>query len=196
MKLAVFVSGRGSNLKAILDKIESGELKNAEIELVISNNSDAGSLVLAEQHRITALHLSARQYPSQEAYEQALLELLRQHGIELILLAGYMKLLPANVVAAYHNRILNIHPALLPRFGGKGMYGINVHKAVLAAGEKESGATVHYVNEVYDEGQILAQQKVPVYSDDTPETLAARVLRAEHDLYWRVVDIVINKANR
>lgn len=193
MKLAVFVSGRGSNFKAILDKIENGELKNAQIALVVSNNSDAGGLDLARQHRIATLHISARQYPGEEEYQQALLKILKQYEIELILLAGYMKLLPPNVVAAYPDRILNMHPALLPKFGGKGMYGMHVHKAVLAAGEKESGATVHYVNEVYDEGLILAQKKVPVLSDDTPETLAARVLQAEHDLYWRAVDALINK---
>ena len=191
IRIAAFASGRGSNLNAILTKIESGALRNAKIVLVVSNNSNSGALALARRYEIEAVHLSGIAYPSPAEYERAMIELLTECRIQLILLAGYMKLLPGEVVRSFPERILNIHPALLPRHGGKGMYGLNVHKSVIESGDTESGVTIHYVNEKYDEGSIIRQQKVPVLRDDTPESLAARVLEVEHDLYWRVVDSVI-----
>ena len=127
-------------------------------------------------------------------FRESPVDILKKYHIELILLAGYMKLLPASIIKHFNGDILNIHPALLPRFGGRGMYGINVHKAVIESGEKETGVTIHYVNEKYDEGQIIKQVKVPVKDSDTPEILAARVLKAEHDLYWRVVDFIVNNS--
>ena len=182
MNIAVFASGRGSNFQAILKAIDDGRLP-ARVSLLISNNSNAGALEIARSQKIPAIHLSQKQFSSDIAYEERLLELLKQHSVELIALAGYMKRVPARVIERYRNRILNIHPALLPAFGGPGMYGIHVHEAVLAAGVKASGATVHIVDEEYDKGPIVMQKTVEVLSGDTPETLAARVLPVEHEIY-------------
>lgn len=182
MNIAVFASGRGSNFQAILKAIDDGRLP-ARVSLLISNNSNAGALEIARSQKIPAIHLSQKQFSSDIAYEERLLELLKQHSVELIALAGYMKRVPARIIERYRNRILNIHPALLPAFGGPGMYGIHVHEAVLAAGVKASGATVHIVDEEYDKGPIVMQKTVEVLSGDTPETLAARVLPVEHEIY-------------
>jgi phosphoribosylglycinamide formyltransferase-1 len=182
LNVVVFGSGRGSNFKAVLDAMAGGGIPLARISLVISNNASAGILDIARSRGITALHISQKQFETEAQFVAALLETLRSHGTGLVVLAGYMKRLPPPVVHAYRNRIINIHPALLPRFGGQGMYGIHVHAAVLAAKEILSGATVHLVDDEYDRGPILLQQTVPVLPDDTPETLAARVLRVEHQL--------------
>ncbi|MCU0452684.1 MAG: phosphoribosylglycinamide formyltransferase [Bacteroidetes bacterium] len=182
MNIAVFASGRGSNFDAILGAIRHGTLP-ARICCLLSNRSDAGALSLAREHDIPAVHCSRLQYPTDEVFADGMLEILRTHGTEFIALAGYLKRVPTSVVAAFRHRIVNIHPALLPAFGGHGMYGHHVHEAVLAAGAKESGATVHLVDEEYDRGPIVAQRSVPVLPDDTPETLAARVLTVEHALY-------------
>ena len=182
LNVAVFGSGRGSNFKAVLDAIADGSIPLARISLVISNNATAGILDIARSGSIPALHISQKQFETEETFVAALLETLRSHGTDLVVLAGYMKRLPPPVVHAYRNRIINIHPALLPRFGGHGMYGIHVHEAVLAARETVSGATVHLVDEEYDRGPVLLQRTVPVLPDDTPGTLAARVLAAEHQL--------------
>jgi phosphoribosylglycinamide formyltransferase-1 len=191
-RVAVFASGRGSNFSAILHRIESGDVKNAHIAAVISNNGSSGALELARKRGIPAFHVSSRTHPDPRDREEALLAILRSRRIGLILLAGYMKLLPRSVIQAYPRRILNIHPALLPRFGGKGMYGIRVHESVIRSGVRETGVTVHHVDERYDEGPIVAQIRVPVRPEDTPESLAARVLEVEHDFYWRAVDHLIN----
>jgi phosphoribosylglycinamide formyltransferase-1 len=182
LNVAVFGSGRGSNFKAVLDAITDGSIPLARIILVISNNASAGLLDIARSRAIPALHISRTQFETEQTFVAALLATLRSHGTELVVLAGYMKRLPPPVVHAYRNRIINIHPALLPRYGGQGMYGIHVHAAVLAAQETVSGATVHLVDEEYDRGPILLQRTVPVLPDDTPETLAARVLLVEHQL--------------
>ena len=192
MNIGIFASGGGSNFHAILKKIQNGELKDASVSLVISNNSKSGALETARNNSISALHISGKTRPEPADYESAIMDALDKYKVELIALAGYMKLLPAGVIKKYPGRILNIHPALLPKFGGKGMYGMHVHEAVLASGDSESGATIHYVNEKYDEGPIIRQSKVPVMPDDTPEDLAARVLSAEHDLYWRVIDDIVH----
>lgn len=181
--IAVFASGKGSNLRAILDGVRSGRIPGARIALVISNNSAAGALTLAREHNIPALHISRRQYATDESFEEGILESLRRHDVNFIVLAGYMKKLGPRIVRPFRNRIINIHPALLPKFGGEGMYGMHVHEAVIAAGEKFSGATVHIVDDEYDRGAIIAHRTVPVVPGDTPETLAARVLEAEHALY-------------
>lgn len=183
LNIAVFGSGRGSNFESILNAMESGKLPGIRIACVVSNNSAAGILDIARSRAIPALHLSRKQFASDVEYTGRLLSLLENHGTGLILLAGYMKLIPPPVIARYRNRILNIHPALLPKFGGAGMYGIRVHEAVIAAGEKESGATIHLVDEEYDRGRILLQKRVPVLPGDTPESLAARVLHIEHEIY-------------
>jgi phosphoribosylglycinamide formyltransferase 1 len=187
LNIAVFGSGRGSNFKAILDAIDEGTIPGARIVCVISNNSAAGILEIARTHSIPAYHLSQKNSPGEETFAQTLLEVLQSHSVNLVVLAGYMKLLHPRIIATYRQRIINIHPALLPKFGGKGMYGHHVHEAVIRAGERESGASVHFVDEVYDHGTVILQKTVPVLPDDTPDTLAARVLTAEHEIYPEAV---------
>ncbi len=181
-KLAVFCSGSGTNFQAIFHAINERNLP-AEVALCVSNRSECGAMSFASQHGIATLHISEKQYETPEKFGAEMLKALEQNRIEYILLAGYLRKVPSSVVEAYSYKMLNIHPALLPKFGGPGMYGINVHKAVLASGEKETGATVHYVDAEYDKGPILLQGRVPVKSGDTPESLAARVLECEHRLY-------------
>ncbi|MDH5282486.1 MAG: phosphoribosylglycinamide formyltransferase [Gemmatimonadota bacterium] len=178
-RLAVCVSGRGSNLVALLDALTGSP--EAQVVLVLSNRADAPALLRARERGIDAEHLR------NPADGGEWLGYLRGAEVDLVVLAGYLRLVPPVVVAAYRGRIINIHPALLPAFGGPGMYGHRVHEAVLKSGATESGATVHLVDEVYDRGQILAQARVPVRPDDTPDSLAARVLEAEHRLLPAVV---------
>ena len=180
LKLGFLASHTGSNMQAIIDACQAGTLAAAP-RVVISNNSQSGALARARQANIAAYHLSERTHGT--ALGEAILAAMQWHEADVICLAGYMKKLGAEVLTAYEGRILNIHPALLPKFGGQGMYGMRVHEAVLAAGERESGATVHLVDEEYDQGQVLAQKKVPVKAEDTPETLQKRVLAVEHRLY-------------
>jgi phosphoribosylglycinamide formyltransferase 1 len=187
VRIAVFASGRGSNFIAIHQVLLAMEDAPAEIVLCISNNPRPGAFDYAGEHGIAAIRLSPRMYDTEVEYEQALLALLKEYRIDMIVLAGYMRKIPAGVVTAYRDRILNIHPALLPEFGGTGMYGMNVHQAVIDAGRDESGATVHLIDSEYDTGPIIAQERVPVLKDDTPEMVAERVLQAEHRLYPRVV---------
>jgi len=182
MKLAFLASHNGSNMQAIIDACKSGKLACKPV-LVISNNRESGALARAQKEGIPYAHLSSQTHPDPEALDKAILEALQKHGADWVVLAGYMRKLGESTLSAYRGRIVNIHPALLPKFGGQGMYGINVHKAVLAAGETESGATVHLVDGEYDHGDILSRRKVPVLPDDTPETLAQRVLNVEHQLY-------------
>jgi len=182
LRLGFLASHGGSNVQAILDACREGRL-DAEPCVVISNNSDAMVLDRAMAARVPAFHLSSHVHPDPARLDEAILATLEKHRVNLIVLAGYMKKLGPKTLARYRGRVLNIHPALLPKFGGRGMYGYHVHDAVLAAGEKESGATVHLADAEYDEGRILAQKKVPVMADDTSESLAARVLEVEHQLY-------------
>lgn len=179
MRVAVAVSGRGSNLEALLRALGPGA--PARVVLVLSDRPGAGALDRAREHGI---HADVLPDPSDAA---AWLSRLEQHRIDLVVLAGYLKLVPAAVIERYRDRIVNVHPALLPAFGGRGMYGRRVHEAVLASGVRESGATVHLVDEIYDRGAILAQRRVPVLPGDTPDRLAARVLEAEHRLLPAVV---------
>lgn len=190
MNIAVFASGRGSNLMAILNAIKEGKL-NAKISLVISNNSNAGALEIAKANGIDALHISRKQFSSDEEYVQKILNELKSRNVELIVLAGYMKKIPSEIIKEYPNKILNIHPALLPSFGGKGMYGLNVHKAVIESGVKITGVTVHIVDEEYDHGPIVMQRAVEVRDDDTPETLAERVLKVEHEIYPQAIKLFV-----
>jgi phosphoribosylglycinamide formyltransferase-1 len=183
LQLAVLGSGRGSNFQAILRAIDEGRLPSTRVCLVISNNSDAGILALARSAGIPALHVSQKHFPTEQAFADQLLAEMERHGADLIVLAGYMKRVPSRVVREYRGRILNIHPALLPKFGGQGMYGLRVHEAVIAAREQVSGATVHVVDEEYDRGPIVLQRTVEVSPDDTAETLSAKVLQVEHTLY-------------
>jgi formyltetrahydrofolate-dependent phosphoribosylglycinamide formyltransferase len=188
MRIAVAVSGGGSNLQSLLDTLPAGG--PAEVALVVSNKGTAGGLERARAHGVPAVTLAD---PADGA---EWLGILGEHRIDLVVLAGYLKLVPAPVIAAYRRRMLNIHPALLPEFGGPGMYGKRVHEAVLAAHHDVSGCTVHLVDEEYDRGEILAQAKVPVRPDDTAESLAARVLIAEHQLLPRVVLEVASRGSQ
>ena len=195
MNIAVFASGRGSNFQAILNAINEGRL-SARVTLLVSNNSNAGALELARSQTIPAIHLSQKQCSSEEQFAGRLLELLARYDVDLIALAGYMKYVPATVIGRFRNRILNIHPALLPAFGGTGMYGMRVHEAVLAAGAKITGATVHLVDEEYDRGAIVIQKAMEVSSDDTAETLSAKVLKLEHEIYPRALAAFADKRVR
>jgi phosphoribosylglycinamide formyltransferase-1 len=179
MRVAVAVSGRGSNLEALLRAL--GADAPARVVLVLSNRPDAAALERARAHGIPAEALT----DSADGAEW--LDRLARREVDLLVLAGYLKLVPAAVIARFRDRVLNVHPALLPGFGGRGMYGHHVHEAVLASGARESGATVHLVDEVYDRGRILARARVPVLPEDTPDTLAARVLAVEHRLLPAVV---------
>lgn len=194
MNLAVFLSGRGSDFKAILDATRSGKL-NARVVLVISNNPDAGGLKIADASGIPTAVFDRSQYADGAEFGGEMLAALREKRVELIALAGYLRKIPPTVIRAYPRRILNIHPALLPKFGGKGMFGLNVHQAVIAAGETESGVTIHLVDEVYDHGEIVAQSRIPVRSDDTAESLASRVLDLEHSFYPEVLQKYISELN-
>ena len=184
-RLAVLASGRGSNLQAIIEHFDSlARERVATVSLVASNRADAPALLLAETASIDIAHFNANDDGSE------LLELLRKFRIDLVVLAGYLKRIPPKVIREYAGRIMNIHPALLPAFGGEGMYGARVHEAVIASGAEETGVTVHLVDDDYDRGPIVAQWRVPVEKSDTADSLAARVLNVEHTVYPRAVEMV------
>jgi len=189
LRCAVFASGGGSNFHALLDRKRAGDL-HVDFVLFIGNNSGAPAFERAKKHAVPALHLAPSHFASEEAYAENLLAVLLEHRVELIILAGYMKKLPLSVVKAYHHRIVNIHPGLLPAFGGKGMYGSHVHEAVIACGAKITGVTVHFVDEEYDHGPIILQRSVEVLDTDDPHTLAERVLKVEHASYWLAVEAI------
>jgi formyltetrahydrofolate-dependent phosphoribosylglycinamide formyltransferase len=182
-RIAVFVSGRGSNLQALHAHLE--RVGGAGVVLVVSDKASSGAIAWARAHGISTATLEAG---VDEA--KVILGVLQESRADLVVLAGYLHLVPSEVVRAYRGRMVNVHPALLPAFGGRGMYGARVHRAVLDAGARVSGPTVHFVDEVYDHGAIIAQWPVPVFSDDSEASLAARVLRAEHLLLPRVVHLV------
>ncbi|MDZ7724670.1 MAG: phosphoribosylglycinamide formyltransferase [candidate division KSB1 bacterium] len=192
LRITALGSGRGSNIDSVYDAIQSGQL-DAEIVGVISNNSTCGVMSKARDRGIQALHVSGKTCPNAREFEQRMLQILTDLNTELVVLAGYMKKVPTAVIQKYQNRILNIHPALLPAFGGKGLYGRHVHQAVLDYGAKVSGATVHLVDVEYDTGPPVVQECVPVYSDDTPDSLAARVLEVEHRILPRAVRLFAEK---
>lgn len=191
MNIAVFASHGGSDLQAIIDGCKSNKI-NATVVAVISNNADSMALQRANNENISAYYLSAKKFGSEEALAKEILDVLADHEVDMIFLAGYMRMLHITVLEKYNNRIFNIHPALLPKFGGKGMYGMNVHTAVIEAKEKETGVTIHRVNAEYDSGEIVAQTTVPVLENDTPEILAARVLEREHTFLVEVIADIIN----
>ncbi len=182
MKIAVFVSGRGSNFQAIIEAIEERRLA-AEVVLVVGDKPDVGAFDIAKKHGIHYTYFNKDAYESDEKYNTAILTALEKSQVQLIALAGYMKKIGQAIIRSYKNKILNIHPALLPAFGGQGMYGIRIHQAVLEYGSKVSGVTVHLVDDEYDTGAPVLQRCVPVLDDDTPETLAARVLAEEHKIF-------------
>ena len=190
-KLAVFASGRGSHLTNLFNAIEQGDI-DAEISLVVSDVEGNGAALFAEAKDIPLLLVSAKNASSAIARNQYILEALTLHAIDWVLCLGYLKKVGTKIVEQYAGKMINIHPSLLPKFGGRGMYGLNVHQAVIDAGESISGATVHYVNEEYDEGAIIAQAEVDVPSGATPADLAALVLKAEHALLITTLKRLIN----
>lgn len=175
-KIAVFVSGGGTNLQALIDAQKSGILQSGEIALVLASNHKAYALTRAAENNIPSAVVVRKEFDSQLAYEEKVKEVLKEHGIELIVLAGFMSILSENFTSAFPKRIINIHPSLIPSFCGKGYYGLKVHEAALAYGVKVTGATVHYVNEIPDGGEILLQKAVAVKDGDTPEVLQRRVM--------------------
>ena len=193
LKLAVLVSGGGTNLQAIMDSIESGKIKNAVIEMVISNNRNAYALERAKKAGIPAQCISPKDYENREAFNDALLSALEESGADLVVLAGCLVVIPEKIVERYENRIINIHPALIPSFCGKDYYGLRVHEGVLARGVKVTGATVHFVDRGTDTGPIILQKAVEVREDDTPEILQRRVMEeAEWVIMPKAIDLIAN----
>lgn len=188
LRIGVLASGRGSNFEAILKNIKNGKL-DASIQVVISNKASAGALEIARSNGIPDVHISIKDFPTQEQFDERLLSILTEYQVNFVVLAGYLKMLSPFIVRKFKNKILNIHPALLPSFGGKGMYGIYVHQAVLEYGCKVSGVTIHLVDEEYDTGPPVLQRCVPVQDDDTPESLAQRVLKVEHQIYTEALQL-------
>lgn len=188
-QLVVMASGSGSNFQSIIDSIERGEIQ-ANIAGLIVNRKEAGALDRAVSNNIPTHVLPG---DHSETFREELESKLDEWNPDLIILAGFLKKIPDSVVKKYENRIINIHPSLLPKFGGKGFYGEHVHRAVLESGDSETGCTAHYVNEHYDEGDIIAQKKVSVQPDDTPKTLAKRVLKQEHKLLPAVIKQLLNQ---
>ena len=183
-KIAVLVSGGGTNLQALIDAEAKGVIKSGEIALVISNSPDAYALERAQKAGIETAVVLKKELGSAEAFEQRIKDLLSEHGIDLIILAGFMSILSENFTKAYPRRIINVHPSLIPSFCGKGFYGLHVHEAALAYGVKVTGATVHFVNEVPDGGEIIMQKAVAIRENDTPETLQKRVMRLAE---WKIL---------
>ena len=193
IKLAVCVSGGGTNLQAIIDAIDSGKITNARIEVVISNNAKAYALERARKHNIKAECISPKNYDSREDFNRALIEKLDQCQVDLVVLAGYLVVIPPEMIQKYRNRIINIHPSLIPSFCGTGYYGLKVHEGALARGVKITGATCHFVDEGTDTGPIILQKAVEVEEDDTPETLQRRVMeQAEWIIMPQAIDMIAN----
>ena len=191
LKIAVLVSGGGTNLQAIIDSIADGRITDTEIKVVISNNPKAKALERASKAGIEAVCISPKQYADRELFNDALLETVNARGVDLIVLAGFMVVVPEKMIKAYRNRMINIHPSLIPSFCGTGYYGLHVHEAALKRGVKISGATVHFVNRVPDGGKILLQKAVEVQDGDTPEILQRRVMeQAEWVLLPRAAELV------
>nr|WP_296009427.1 phosphoribosylglycinamide formyltransferase [uncultured Blautia sp.] len=192
-KLAVLVSGGGTNLQAIIDAIADETITNAEIAVVISNNANAYALERAKKHGIPGICVSPKSYDSRAAFNEALLQTIQSYEPDLVVLAGCLVVIPEIMVKAYPNRIINIHPALIPSFCGTGYYGLKVHEGVLSRGVKVTGATVHFVDEGTDTGPIILQKAVEVKQDDTPEILQRRVMEeAEWKIMPEAIDLIVN----
>lgn len=190
LKFGVLVSGGGTNLQAILDSLEAGKITNASLEVVFSNNPNAYALERARKHGIPAQAISPKDFSSREAFNDALLAALEEYHLDLIVLAGFLVVIPEKMVKRYPNRIINVHPSLIPAFCGTGYYGLKVHEAALARGVKLTGATVHFVDEGTDTGPILMQKAVEVKEGDTPETLQRRVME---EAEWVILPATIQK---
>ncbi|MCR4601670.1 MAG: phosphoribosylglycinamide formyltransferase [Clostridia bacterium] len=180
--IAVMVSGGGTDLQSVIDNVENGYIENGRIVLVIASKPGIYALERAAAHGIRGVVIGKDEYPDMADRTEAIIRALSEAGTDLVVLAGYLSVLQPALIEAYRNRIINIHPSLIPKYCGKGFYGMHVHEAVIAAGERESGATVHFVDEGVDTGKIIIQRKVEVLSDDTPETLQQRVLEVEHEI--------------
>lgn len=191
MNIGFLASHNGSNMQAIVDACRSGSLQAVPV-VVISNNSSSDAISRARLEGIPCYHLSAKTHTEPEELDQAILNALLQHEVGFVVLAGYMKKLGHKTLSRFAGRIFNIHPALLPKFGGKGMYGLHVHKAVLVAGDKLTGVSIHIVDEEYDTGPVIAQATVPVMDGDTPEALQARVLKREHSFFPETLQRIID----
>ena len=178
-RLGILASHRGTNFQAIIDACQTGTL-HAEVVVAISNNSNSVALERARDVNIPTVHLSSHTHPQKDDLDETILKTLESHQVDLVVTAGYMKKLGAKTLQYFRGRIVNVHPSLLPRYGGQGMYGLNVHKAVLDSSDKETGITIHYLDGGYDTGEIISQTRVNVEPGDTPETLAGRVLAQEH----------------
>lgn len=196
IRISVLVSGGGSNLQALIDAQKAGLLGNGKIVQVISGRMDAYALKRAEADGIPSIVIDKIRFPKDQDRNNAILSALESASTDLVVLAGFMNVLAPNIVARYRDRIVNVHPALIPKHCGKGMYGQHVHRAVLAAGDRESGATVHLVDEGVDTGRILMQERVPVLPGDTPETLAERVLGVEHKILPAAVGQLVAEIER
>ena len=193
LKMAVLVSGGGTNLQAIIDSIESGKITNAEIAVVISNNKNAYALERAKKHGIDAKCISPKSFENRQLFNEALLAEIQSYNVDLVVLAGCLVVIPEIMVKAYPNKIINIHPALIPSFCGTGFYGLKVHEGVLERGVKVTGATVHFVDEGTDTGPIILQKAVEVCQGDTPEVLQRRVMeQAEWEIMPRAIDLIAN----
>ena len=193
LKTAVLVSGGGTNLQAILDAVDAGEITNAEISVVISNNPGAYALERARAKGVEAVCISPKDFGTREQFHQALLDKLRSEGVDLIVLAGFLVVIPEMLVRAYHNRIINVHPSLIPSFCGTGYYGLKVHEAALARGVKVTGATVHFVDAGTDTGPIILQKAVEIREGDTPQILQRRVMKqAEWVILPKAIDLIAN----
>ncbi|HLC81869.1 MAG TPA: phosphoribosylglycinamide formyltransferase [Candidatus Nanoarchaeia archaeon] len=194
LNLGFLASHDGSNVKAIMESIEQGRLR-ASPKVIISNNPNSGVLELAKNKNIPHYCLNEKNFPQKyKSLDLAIIKTLQEHQVNLVVLAGYMKKVGSQLLEAYHNRILNIHPSLLPKHGGKGLYGLKVHQAVLDYGDTEAGVTIHLANQEYDQGRILAQAKIKVLPNDTADSLASRVLKLEHALYSQtLIEIQTNR---
>lgn len=195
LRIAVMASGSGTTLQAVIDACDAGRLAG-EIVLVISNNSGSGAVARARRHGLKIAHLSSRTHPDDDALDRAIAESLREQSPDVVLLAGYMKKLGPHVLAAFAGRIINTHPSLLPKFGGKGMYGSHVHAAVVSAGEQRTGVSVHLVDGDYDTGRVLAQREVEVAGADTARSLAERVQSVERPFLIEVLQQIASGAIR
>ena len=194
LRVGVMVSGGGTNLQAIIDAMENGQITNARIEVVISNNKNAYALERAREHGIEAVALSPKDFDSRESFNQAFLGKVDEYDLDLIVLAGFLVTIPAAMIQKYRNRIINVHPSLIPSFCGVGYYGLKVHEAALARGVKVTGATVHYVDEGVDSGPIILQKAVEVQEGDTPEVLQRRVMeQAEWVILPKAIQMIANR---
>ena len=190
VNLGFLASHNGSNMQAIIDACAAGRLRARPV-VVISNNADSGALARARNCGIPAFHLGSRRYPDADELDRAIADKLLEHDVQLLILAGFMKRLGPHTLARFAGRVVNIHPALLPAYGGRGMYGSRVHEAVIAAGEKETGISVHLVDDQYDTGPMIAERRVPVLPGETAAQLAARLLPMEHELYVETIRRII-----